>query len=400
MAKKHVLSKEEIRRPDEISLILMRVWEWLKKYYKYLLMGFTTIALIAVVIAVVIYYRNARDARASVALWEGYQNWMRPLAADVTEEQVLPGQRQPVKDRRELLQTTYDIYSKGLRSCGNSDVCNLIHLVRGRVSFEMSLVMTDQRETHLNNALADLTKAKSVKGFLKSVVYDSMGQVQEELGRLDDALETYRQLATQAQGSVSGQAMIHQARILEMQGKKAEAVALYQEVVKSKTTGTLATQEAKLQQMIGLYQMMASMPQQEGNQEQQMQIMQALNNARLQLIRLQDSASVADPGHYAKMRLAFLDLGMDLHASAPKEMAPATDVPAPEVKPAPVAGMPAVVEAPTADATPAADAPAPAADAPAPAADAPAPAVDAPAPAVDAPAPATETPSQPATDMQ
>ena len=371
MAKKHVLSKEEIRKPDEISLILIRVWEWLKKYYKYLLMGLTTIALIAVVIAVVIYYRNARDARASAALWEGYQNWMRPLAADVTEEQVLPGQRKPVKDRRELLQTTYDIYSKGLRNCGNSDVCTLLHLVRGRVSFEMSLVMTDQRETHLNNALADLSKAKSVKGFLRSVVYDSMGQVQEELGRLDDALETYRQLATQAQGSVSGQAMIHQARILEMQGKKDQAIALYQEVVKSKTTGTLATQEAKLQQMIGLYQMMASMPQQDGNQEQQMQIMQALNNARLQLIRLQDSASVADPGHYAKMRLAFLDLGMDLHASAPKEVVPAVEVPAPQVKPAPAPGMPAE-----------------------------APAADAPAPAADAPAPGAETPSQPAADMQ
>ncbi len=397
MAKKHVLSKEEIRRPDEISLLLVRFWEWLKRNYKYLLMGATTIVLIVVVIAVVIYYRHARDARASTALWEGYQNWMRPLAADVTEEKPLPGQRQPVKDRRELLQSTYDIYSKGLRGCGSSDVCALLYLVRGRVSFEMALVMTDQRETHLNNAIADLEKAKKVKGFLKSVVFDSLGQVQEELGRLDDAMETYRSLATQAQGSASGQAMIHQARILEMQGKKAEAVALYAEIVKSKTTGTLATQEAKLQQMISLYQMMATMPQQDGNQEQQMQIMQALSNARVQLIRLQESASVADPGHYAKLRLAFLDLGLDLQSSSPKEATPpAADVPAPEPKPAPVADMPAEV-APTVDATPA-----PAADdmpAPAPAADD----MPAPAPAADdmpAPAPAEEKPSQPAADMQ
>jgi hypothetical protein len=45
--------------------------------------------------------------------------------------------------------------------------------------------------------------------------------------------------------------------------------------------------------------------------------MQALNNARLQLIRLQESASFADPGHYANLRLAFLDLGMICTPSAP-----------------------------------------------------------------------------------
>jgi tetratricopeptide (TPR) repeat protein len=383
VAKKHVMSKEEIRKPDEISLIFIRFWEWLRKYYKYLLMGATTIVLIAVVFAVWTYYRNARDERASDRLWDGYQNWMRPLAADVTEETPQPGQRPPVKDRRELLQSTHDLYTKGLSGCSGSEVCGLLYLVRGRVSFEMALVMTDQRETHLKLAVADLEKAKKVKGFLKTVALDSLGQIQEELGQYDVALDTYRQLATQAQGSAAGQAMIHQARILEMQGKKDEAIALYNEIVKSKTTGTLASQEAKLQQMISVYQMMASMPQQDGNPEQQMQIMQALNNARVQLIRLQESASVADPGHYAKLRLAFLDLGMDLHTKAP-----AADDPAAAPVPAPA---PASEPAPA----PAVDAPA---TEPAPAADDPA-AAPVPAPAPAPPVPAEEKPSQPAADM-
>ncbi len=398
MAKKHVMSKEEIRKPDEISLFFLRVWEWLKNYYKYLIMGVTTLVLVAVIIAVVVYYRHARDERASDALWQGYQNWLRPLASEEAPEELLPGMRKPVKDRQELLQSTHELYSKGLRGCGGSDVCGLLHLVRGRVSFEMALVMKEQRETHLNAAIADLEKAKRVKGFLKTVVYDSIGQVHEEMGKLDAALEAYRQLAGLAQGSAAGQAMIHQARILEMQGKKAEAIALYNEIVKSKTTGTLASKEAQLQQMISVYQMMASMPRQDDNPEQQLQIMQALSNARAQLIRLQESASVADPGHYAKLRLAFLDLGLDLQSAAAKEEAPApapTPAPTPAPAPAPSAdATPSADASPSADATPAADAVAPA---PAAAAVAPVPEPPAPAPA---PAPAEEKPSQPAADMQ
>ncbi len=332
VAKKHVLTKEEIRKPDEISLFFMNLWEGVKKYRKPLILTTCTGVVIAAAIFGYIHFQGARDARTTRALWAGFQNWMRPLAAETDEPEVLAGQRQPVKDQKELLSGTHEIYTKGIAGCGSSNACALLHLVRGRVSLELAL-LGENRETHLQEAQKDLQKARKVEGFLKTVVYDSLGLVYEELGKYDEALETYRNLATMVKGVPSGQAMIHQARVMELQGKKDEAVAMYNEVVKSKSTGQLASQEARLQQMIGLYQMMASMPQnQMGDEGQRMQIFQALNQARLQLIRLQESASVADPGQYAKVRLAFLDLNLDMHSSAPK-MEPAVPVNLPVMPP-------------------------------------------------------------------
>ncbi len=351
MAKKHQLSKEEIRKPDEISLFFVRAWEWLKRAYKPILMVGATILLGISVYATVNYYRNSRDERASRLLWAGYQNWLRPVGTGEEGEKPAPGERKPVKDRTELLQSTHDAYTRGIKSCGSSDVCALLHLVRGRVSYEMALAMPDQRDSRLSDALADMKKAAAVKGFLKVVAYDTKGHILEEMGKLDEAMEVYRQMATMASGSFSGQAMVHQARILEMQGKRNEAIALYQEIVKSKSTGWLAAEEAKLQQMIAAYQMMAMMPGKDGEDAsaRQMQVFQALNQARMTLIRLRESASVADPGEYAKVRLAFLDLGMDMQTTA----APAADEPAKAPEPAmsapePMAAEPAM-DAPAAD---------------------------------------------------
>lgn len=318
MAKKHQLSKEEVRKPDEISMRLMRAWEWLKRNYKPILMAFVTILLVGVIYATWTYYQHSRDERASRLLWAGYQNWLRPVNANADSEPPVIGERTPVKDRTELLQSTYDLYTKGIKACGSSDVCALLHLVRGRVAYEMALANPDNRNARLEEALSDIKQAANIEGFLKVVVYDTRGHILEEMGKLDDAMDTYRQMATMAQGSFSGQAMVHQARILELQGKRDEAIALYQEIVKNKSTGRLETEEAKLQQTIAAYQMFAMMPSAQKDEDaanRQMQVMQALNQARLALSRLRESAAITDPGHYAKVRLAFLDLGMDLQTS-------------------------------------------------------------------------------------
>jgi hypothetical protein len=72
----------------------------------------------------------------------------------------------------------------------------------------------------------------------------------------------------QAQWSTAGQAKIHQARISRCSGKKDEAIACTTRSRRARPQGRCHP-GGKLQQMIGVYQMMASMPQKDGNPEQQ-----------------------------------------------------------------------------------------------------------------------------------
>lgn len=72
-----------------------------------------------------------------------------------------------------------------------------------------------------------------------------VGACQESLGKLDDALATYRQVKTGFPSTAEGiNANFSSARVLELQGKLANAISAYQEVMNSPLAGSLASEAA------------------------------------------------------------------------------------------------------------------------------------------------------------
>lgn len=72
-----------------------------------------------------------------------------------------------------------------------------------------------------------------------------VGACQESQGKLDDALATYRQVKTGYPSTAEGiNANFSSARVLELQGKLANAISAYQEVMNSPLAGSLASEAA------------------------------------------------------------------------------------------------------------------------------------------------------------
>ncbi|MBN2723935.1 MAG: hypothetical protein JXR95_07700 [Deltaproteobacteria bacterium] len=325
--KKHVMSKEELRQPDVISGFFINQWKWINSHWKGIGLGIAGVGLVALGIAIYVWYAHGRDEKASRALDKSIDSILRPVDENSVEEKPMKGQRKAVKSLKDLFENSDKILTQSLKECGSSDVCSFIRSLRGRVSFEMAFIDKANKEKHLKAAISDLKKAYSgITGFGCASSLEALGMAKETLGDFNGALKVYRELTTAAGNAYAGQALIHQGRILELQGKIKEAKDLYKDIVKTKTTGSLEAQEKRLKGQLSYLKAISQIS--GGNNEKQMQqLMGYFRNAQASLQNLRATASISDPGYYAKQRLAFLDLGLSYESQEKKlaDQLPPTD---------------------------------------------------------------------------
>ncbi|MBU1220317.1 hypothetical protein KKF34_14850 [Myxococcota bacterium] len=345
MAKKHVMTKQELRQPDVISGYFLRMWENIRNNWKPIVYSGIGIGVITIFIFIYIWYAHNRDEKGSRVLVKSLDMMLSPVDEAAADEKLVPGQRKALKSYRELFEKSHQLFTKNLGSCGRSKSCNFIYALRGRCSFELAFLDTANRDKHLKSAISDLNTAwNKITGFACASSLETLAMAKESLGDFNGALAAYRELATAAGDAYTGQALIHQARILELQGKKDEAVKLYQDITKTKSTGILAEQEKALENQMAYIKAFSQIS--SGNEQQIQAIFNAMRRAQMNLAQLRATASISDPGHYAKQRLAFLDLGLNIESKDNKAPTPAP-APAPVAMPAPApAPVPAPVPAP------------------------------------------------------
>jgi tetratricopeptide (TPR) repeat protein len=320
--KKHVMSKEELRKPDAITRFFMNIWEFVKKYWKVLTIGAGIIAIIAISISVYIYLKHTKDEKASRAFTKGIDTLLRPVR-DPSEnkedksEKIEKGKRKPVKSSLELYKKSFQAFSKALDKCSSSSVCNLIYLLRGKTSLKLSNLEKEKADIYLQAAIGDFQVASNnVKGFVKAVAYENLGIAYEESGKYEQAKAAFHKFGTSYNDLYFGQSMLHKARVLELQGKTKEAIEMYKHVVKQKSTGRLAAKEAELQTMINQMQSLTLSPEFKKNPKLIQSLQMNLYRYQSQLRALKSSAAITDPGHYASKRLQFLELGLDYKSQA------------------------------------------------------------------------------------
>ncbi|MGM0595874.1 MAG: tetratricopeptide repeat protein [Myxococcota bacterium] len=320
--KKHVMSKEELRKPDFITRFFINIWEFVKKYWKVLAIGGGIIAIIAVSISVYIYLKHMKDEKASRAYAKGINTLLRPVRDPSKNEEEKPkkiekGQRKPVKSSLQLYKKSFEAFSKAVDKCSFSKVCNLIYLLRGKTSLKLANLEKEKSDTYLQAAIGDFQVASNnVKGFVKALAYENLGIAYEELEKFDQAKTAFHKFGTSYNDIYFGQSMLHKARILELQGKTEKAINMYKQVVKEKSTGRMAAKETELQSMISQMQSLSQSPEFKKNPKLIQSLQRNLYRYQSQLKALKSSASITDPGHYAKKRLLFLELGLDYKSQA------------------------------------------------------------------------------------
>ncbi|MBU1241226.1 tetratricopeptide repeat protein, partial [Myxococcota bacterium] len=230
--KKHVLTKKELREDDVITAFFKTAWRKLKSIWKPITAGVVVIAIIIGAFYTFRYFQRRRNLKASRAFSTAISEFQRPLAnADSKPGELIDGQK-PVKDMSELYSASYGALSKALEECQSSRVCGLVKLVRGKVSLENARLNESQRATFLKKAIDDFESATKLRGFASALALESLGIAHEENGSYDKAFAVFHRLSVDYKDTFGGQAMLHKARILELQSKVEDAKKLYKEVVK------------------------------------------------------------------------------------------------------------------------------------------------------------------------
>ncbi len=111
------------------------------------------------------------------------------------------------------------------------------------------------RTGDFNNAVKQLKEFSTSSKQLQARAYKMLGDAYSELGKNDEAIETYKKAANHftADGNNSAEYLFFAASLAEKAGKNNEAIELYREI-KDKYPGTLGANEAeKYLAKLGVY---------------------------------------------------------------------------------------------------------------------------------------------------
>jgi tetratricopeptide (TPR) repeat protein len=332
MKKKHVLSKEELRTPDKLTSNLFSFTSWLNKNKLYIVAALGIVILTYSVYKFMIWRQEVKDKKASGKVYLSLRQFERGIYnPDFIKEmnkskdpkkkndkpKVEKGHIAPAKSVKELFINTHKVLSDSITSCSGSKACNLLYVLRGRVSLEIALVDKTQRDKMLKLAISDLGKGINSDSFLKASALTSLGFVNEELGKYAGAMEAFRKL--EKLSGFAGFALIQQARMLELQNKNKEAILLYKDIVKQNKDGRFSADEKKLEMYIELMKTQLKLNAANMKPEQLQQSFRIIQQYERQLISIKKTATLNDPGYYSKQRLAFLDLGLTINSSGAKK---------------------------------------------------------------------------------
>jgi tetratricopeptide (TPR) repeat protein len=198
LATRHKISRKELKQPDEFQSIFETAALFFELHMTEVLLGVT--ALVGIVaIALGFYYYEARQSRAAAARFD------TALSA--------------------LQDAKYDVAEKELTTLADDES----HRAVGRLAnLYLATAYLAQKEPAKARDTLLRYLAEDDASLFRGAALDDLAVTYEELGDYQQAEDAYRQ-ASKIDGPEQARAELGMARMLQKQGKRAEAISVYNE---------------------------------------------------------------------------------------------------------------------------------------------------------------------------
>jgi predicted negative regulator of RcsB-dependent stress response len=218
------LTRKELRAPDAFQRVGGRARRWLEHRRTLALAGAIILVVAAVAAAIFSSISNRRQQRASQALGGALKALDRPVG------EPLPGDEQkPYVNQAEKDQALVSILTPF-----RSEFPRTLSATTGALPLGSSELRLSQPESALQHFGDFLGRTPSTQ-ILRVSSLEGEGYAWEAKGQLDRALDAFERMSGEdAGGFLAGMGLYHRARILLLQGKKAEAADAFQELVTAK----------------------------------------------------------------------------------------------------------------------------------------------------------------------
>lgn len=236
--KSQKMTKQELRAPDAFQLYGAEASDWLMKRSQYIGAAVTVLIVGGLVAALVHYFSNRTEEKASKQLGHALQVLDRPVIATTENLQAPPGEDPPFKSDKEKDEAI-------VKSLGEFRSAN--KGTEAAVTATLPMGKAQYRVGDFDGALAsftEFTKEADKKDPLMASAYEGLGYAHEAKGQLDQALAAFQEMSKVDSGDfLQGMGQYHQARILVAQGKKDEAAQILADL-KASQANTAAGRQA------------------------------------------------------------------------------------------------------------------------------------------------------------
>lgn len=196
MATRHKISRKELKQPDEFQSIFETAGLFFELHMTEVLLGLAAVIVVAA-LAFALYFYEVSQGRAASARFD----------------QALS----------ELQGGKYEAAEKALSSLANDEP----HRAVGRLSnFYLAIAYLAQKEPAKARDMLQRYLAEDDDPVFRGAALDDLAVTYEELGDYKQAEDTYRQ-AAKIEGPEQARAELGVARMQQKQGKRAEAIAAY-----------------------------------------------------------------------------------------------------------------------------------------------------------------------------
>ncbi len=237
--KSQKMTKQELRAPDAFQLYGAEASDWLMKRRQAIGTAVVVLIVGGLIAALVQYFSNRTEETASKQLGQALALLNRPVVEGLAL-QAPAGEEPPFKSQKEKDEAIV----KSL-----TDFRAAHQGTEAAVTAALPLAKAEYRLGNHDGAVAafgEYIKQARKNDPLLASAYEGQGYAYEAKGQLDQALESFKQMAQVEAGEfMQGMGQYHQARILAAQGKKDEAAQLLADLKASQANaaaGRLATE--------------------------------------------------------------------------------------------------------------------------------------------------------------
>lgn len=227
------LSQKELRAPDAFQRVGGEARHWLEVHRTLMVWVVVVVAGGAVAAAVGSSLSTRGEERAARALGAALQPLDRPVGDATPGEDRKPYATQGEKDQALV----------GSLTTFRSEYSGTLSSTTATLPLAGAQLRLGQPDSVLADAADFLARTPS-KQILRASALEAEGLAWEAKGQLDRALDAFERMSREDSGGyLAGMGLYHRARILALQGKKADAAKAYQELVTAQP-GTAASRMA------------------------------------------------------------------------------------------------------------------------------------------------------------
>jgi tetratricopeptide (TPR) repeat protein len=236
--KSEKMTKQELRAPDAFQLYGAEASDWLMKRRDIIGTAVAVLIVGGLIAALVNYFSNRSEEKASKQLGQSLQVLDRPVIATSENLQAPPGEEPPFKSDKEKDEAIVKSLSDFRAEHKGTEAAATAALPLGKAQYRLG---------DFDGALSsfgEFIKAADKKEPLMASAYEGQGYAHEAKGQLDQALASFQEMAKVESGEfLQGMGQYHQARILVAQGKKDEAAQILADL-KASQANTAAGRQA------------------------------------------------------------------------------------------------------------------------------------------------------------